>query len=168
MCLISPKKPEKDDHFRNICWKVLYINPNGVALTPFYPHVVECGKIYYANEARIVSYDNNYMEVEYESGFHVFYNESAAEYAVWVLKKEETERIQQRPRPRHLAAGYFTKRPVLIADITAVGSDFTGLHREAAAAARIIYYLTEEEYIFLTSDHKPITVNEDNEVEVAL
>lgn len=137
MCLKRLCEIPREEHFQEIRWK--YCDPYGNKFVPLYlrrGRLYERGKLFIDDStARInVKDDSSNVIDEYMAGVHVA--------------------IRRSNFPAK-------ELPVLVSDIVAYGEDQDSRFGKTIVA-RMVYFLTKKEYEFLTTEHKPIQVNEDN------
>lgn len=136
MCLFSIRQIPKEEHFQSIRYKLCRQDSEYTFFPPFRFSVrFERGKLYFDQEDGIIKTS---LGLKYRKGFHV---------------------LQDSSYPHTLVNEVLL--PVLISDIVAYGADENSFFG-TTIVARIIYFLTDKEVEFLTSDKKPILISEDS------
>ena len=142
MCMYKLMETPKEEHFQLIRWKVVKENDS----CEFRDYEMTPGKVHFdtSDAVMLSEYDESY-----KSGFHFYADEDIA--GIWASTFKG-----------------FKKIPILVDELTAWG-DHCGFHVYRSGdlrsvyggVARIIYTLTQSEYQYLTTDHKPIMVSQD-------
>ena len=142
MCMFKLTDTPKEEHFQLIRWKVVREHD----LCEHMDYEMTPGKVHFDTSDIVIQSD---CYENYKSGFHFYVDEDVAE--IWAY-----------------TFGGFKKIPILVDELTAWG-DHSGFYCYIrgigkpvhGGVARIIYPLTEPEYQYLTTDHKPIMVSQD-------